>query len=420
MLYKKINKCRICGNKNLVPILNLGNQALTGVFPMPKENIENGPLSIVKCCSDNKNSSCGLVQLEHNYQMEKLYGDNYGYRSGLNKSMIIHLSEIVNKIEKKIQLQNNDLIIDIASNDGTLLSFYKNQNLDLVGIDPTSEKFKQYYKKNITIIPKFFSKQAIEQYRKNKKAKVITSIAMFYDLPDPLSIMKQIEEILDNEGIWVVEQSYMPNMIYNTSYDTICHEHLEFYALKQFKWMAELSNLKIIDIEFNKINGASFAITFAKRNSKYNEIKTEINNILKKEDDEGFNNIDIYKSFAAKTENHKNELLKLIHKIKKENKKIFGYGASTKGNVILQYCGLTKKDIPYIADVNEYKFGRITPGTKIPIISEEEAKKLKPDYFLVLPWHFKDNIISREQKFLKSGGKLIFPLPNIEIIKYEQ
>lgn len=239
---------------------------------------------------------------------------------------------------------------------------------------------------------------------------------MFYDLPKPLLIMKEIANILDDEGIWIVEQSYMPKMINNVSYDTICHEHLEFYALKQFKWMADKSGLKIINIEFNEINGASFCLTLAKKNAKYKEAKNIIKKILEEEENNGFNQLKIYELFKKASKKHKKDLKDLINKLKNDGKKIFGYGASTKGNVILQYCNISIEDIHCIADVNEYKFNRYTPGTMIPIISENAAKKLKPDYFLVLPWHFKNNIIKREKDFLNSGGKLIFPLPKIEII----
>jgi hypothetical protein len=415
MIYKEINKCRICGNNSLVSIIDLGNQFLTGVFPAPGEKIERGPLEIVKCLNKEK-TSCGLVQLRHDYEMEKLYGDNYGYRSGLNKSMVDHLASVVKKIEDRVDLKDDDLVIDIASNDGTLLSCYKNFQLDLLGIDPTLEKFKEYYRKGITMIPDFFSRAIIDKYRGGKKAKVITSIAMFYDLPDPLEIMRQIESILADDGIWVSEQSYMPDMIKNISYDTICHEHLEFYALKQFKWMADKANLKIIDIELNRVNGASLAITFAKNKSIYQGVDNLVLDVLNKEVADGFDELAIYQDFVAKTEQHKEKLLRLLSDLKRSGKKVLGYGASTKGNVILQYCGLTKEDIPCIADVNEYKFGRLTPGTEIPIVSESEAKKLSPDYFLVLPWHFKDNIIAREQEFIKNGGHLIFPLPEIEIV----
>lgn len=418
MLYRKINKCRICGNKKLETIIDLGNQALTGVFPKKDEPVENGPLVLVKCSNDQNKNHCGLLQLGHDYNMEKLYGDNYGYRSGLNKSMVNHLEGIVRKIEKRVNLMDGDLVIDIASNDGVLLNSYKNKKLELIGIDPTSDKFKQYYSSHVKHLPIFFSSQSIKERYPNKKTRVITSIAMFYDLPDPLKIMRGIEEILDLDGIWVVEQSYMPNMINNVSYDTICHEHLEYYALKQFKWMSEKVGLKIIDVEFNDTNGASFCLTLAKKDSKYKEVTDEVEKILIDEEKRGFNEIGIYENFRKNSEKHREDLRNFFQVAKRENKKIFGYGASTKGNVILQYCNITPEDMPYIAEVNEYKFGRFSPGTMIPIISEKEAKSMKPDYFMILPWHFKKGVIEREQDYLKSGGKLVLPLPKIEIIQH--
>lgn len=416
MLYQKIEKCRICGNENLETIIDLGVQALTGVFPQKNEVVESGPLVLVKCKNDQSGKHCGLLQLGHNYDMEKMYGDNYGYRSGLNKSMVEHLKGIVEKIEKRVDLRDGDLIIDIASNDGMLLSAYKNEKLELIGIDPTSDKFKEYYPAHVKHLPAFFSSQIVKEKYPNKKARVITSIAMFYDLPDPLKIMKDIEEILAPDGVWVVEQSYMPNMIDNVSYDTICHEHLEYYALKQFKWMAEKVGLKIVDVEFNDTNGASFCITLAKKDSAYEEAVEIVENILNDEKARGFDELDIYENFKKNSEKHREDLRAFFAEAKLAGKKIFGYGASTKGNVILQYCNITLEDMPCIAEVNEYKFGRFTPGTLIPIVSEDEAKAMKPDYFMVLPWHFKNGIVEREQNFLKTGGKLMFPLPKIEVI----
>jgi len=296
-----------------------------------------------------------------------------------------------------------------------LLKTYKNQNSTLIGIDPTSNKFKEYYPEHITNISDFFSADAIKDHT-SKKAKVITSIAMFYDLENPIQFAKDIEETLDDDGIWVLEQSYMPMMIENISYDTVCHEHLEYYGVKQIKWIMDKSNLKIIDISTNGTNGASFCITVAKKNSKHNEKSSLVTEFLNQEKSLGLDSLDVYENFAEKTEQHKNELVSQIENLIKDKKTIFGYGASTKGNVILQYCNFTLEQIPYIAEVNPYKFGRKTPGSNIPIISEEEAKKLNPDYYLVLPWHFKENIIERESEYLNSGGKLIFPLPKIEII----
>lgn len=414
MIYKKIVKCRVCGNKKLKSVINLGKLALTGIFPDKNEEVNFGPLELIKCDVKN-NNDCGLLQLHHNYNLDLLYGDNYGYRSGLNESMVNHLNLIVKQIEKIASLKDDDLVIDIGSNDGTLLKSYKNIKLQLVGIDPTIKKFKQFYPPHIKCIADFFSDKLVHKFFK-KKAKIITSIAMFYDLESPIQFMKQIENVLRDDGLWVIEQCYMPNMITKNAYDTICHEHLEYYALKQIKWMADKVNLKIIKVETNETNGASFLAIFAKKNSDYVEDKTAINRLLKMEQKRKLDEVSVYKNFYKKIVEHKVKLKKLINEINKRGEKVFGYGASTKGNVILQFCELTKKDIPYIAEVNEYKFGKQTPATKIPIISEKEAVSMNPNYYLVLPWHFKENIIKREKKFLQSGGHLIFPLPELEII----
>ena len=416
-MYSEIKKCRICGNSDLIPILNLGFQALTGVFPRKKDEvITSGPLELVKCREDKINNSCGLVQLRHSYNLGELYGDNYGYRSGLNKSMVEHLQRKVKKIEKMIDLNPKELVIDIGSNDSTLLQAYSNKDLILVGIDPTGKKFIEYYPKHIHLIPDFFSAQSIRNIFAGKKAKVITSIAMFYDLESPMDFMRQINEVLSDDGIWVFEQSYLPSMLEANAYDTVCHEHLEYYCLKQIKWMTDRMGLKIIDVEINSINGGSFSITVAKGSSSYRAKNTIVEKLLHDEEYKGLNNLKPYEKFSQRVFKHRNELIKFIRKANSDGKKLLGYGASTKGNVILQFCNFTEKDIPFIAEVNKDKFGCYTPGTLIPIISEVEAKAMKPDYFMVLPWHFKENIIARERDYLNSGGKLFFPLPSLQVI----
>lgn len=239
---------------------------------------------------------------------------------------------------------------------------------------------------------------------------------MFYDLEDPLSFVRDIYNCLADDGIWHFEQSYMPCMLRTNSYDTICHEHLEFYSLKVVKNILEQGNLKVIDVQMNAINGGSFAITASKKNADYIPNDTVINWLLNQEDEMELNTIKPYLEFSKRVEKHRKSLRDLIIGLNRDGKKIFAYGASTKGNVLLQYCGLTNKEISFVAEVNEDKFGSFTPGTHIPIISEKQAKELKPDYFLVLPWHFKDNILQREEEYLENGGKFIFPLPEIEII----
>ena len=354
---------------------------------------------------------CKLLQLENNFDSNEMYGDNYGYMSSLNKSMEFHLKVKSINLIKKYNLKPKNLILDIGSNDGTFLSFF-NKKFSLYGCDPTIKKFKNFYRKDINLVPYFFSKD----HFKNKKFNLITSIAMFYDLPDPVHFAKQIHEVLYDQGIWHIELSYMPLMIKNTSYDTICHEHLEYYSLYSLKYLFDLSGLKIINLSFNQINGGSIVLDIAKKKSKYKECKYLIDWILERESINKYNELYKQKAFFKECKNHKHLLRKLLLKLKKENKTILGYGASTKGNVLLQYCNINSKIIKYIAEVNKFKFNKFTPGTNIKIISEREAKLKKPDYFLVLPWHFKDYIIKRESKYLRNGGKLIFPLPDIEIV----
>lgn len=413
-MYKAISSCRICGNKKLIEVVSLGNQYLTGVFPKsPDEKISSGPLVLVKCDDISDPLACGLLQLAHSYDHSEMYGENYGYRSGLNKSMVRHLQAKVQKVLKLAHLTDGDIIVDIGSNDATSLKTYPEGKYKLVGIDPTGNKFKKYYPEHISLIADFFSDSAFQSHFPGKKAKVVSSIAMFYDLEAPMKFMQHIYNVLDDEGIWVFEQSYMPTMLKVNAYDTICHEHLEYYALKQIKWMADRVGFKIIDVELNNSNGGSFEIICAKKESSYIPNTPAIEQIENEENRQAFNTLAPFSDFNQRIIQHKTALINKLKELKAAGKTILGYGASTKGNVILQYCGLTKDDIPCIAEVNEDKFGSFTPGTLIPMVSEADAKALKPDYFLVLPWHFKDNTIEREQNFLAQGGKLLFPLPEI-------
>lgn len=410
-MYKTIEKCRICGNPNLAEVVNLGEMMLTGVFPRSKDkSVTSGPLSLVKCIGPSH--TCGLLQLKQSYDLRELYGLNYGYRSGLNKSMVDHLHGKVKKIRSMVELEDNDLIIDIGSNDGTTLAAYPSDGLDLVGIDPIGVKFKDFYKSHIKLISDFFSKNILVKNCKGKKAKIVTSFSMFYDLESPLSFMQEVCDVLDDEGIWVFEQSYMPAMLKTNSFDTICQEHLEYYALKQINWMADKAGLKIINIEFNDINGGSFSVVVAKKTSHYSEA-SNLEKVLEQERKAGFDDLLPYVEFSNNIDKTKQELLGFIKKVKGKGKKIFGLGASTKGNVILQYCGITQQDIPLIGEVNVEKFGAYTPGTFIPIISEEALLANGPDYLLVLPWHFKEFFL-KIQKF--NGIKLVFPLPQLEVI----
>lgn len=409
--YRRIDHCRVSGTPNLVSVLDLGHQALTGVFPRSAaERVTEGPLELVW------SPDSGLLQLRHSYDPGEMYGDNYGYRSGLNQSMVDHLAHKVRYLERIADLSSGHTVLDIGSNDGTLLKAYSVTGLTRIGIDPTGRKFAGYYPPEIRLLPEFFSEAAFRAASADR-AKIVTSIAMFYDLEDPVAFARQVASILREDGLWHFEQSYMPSMLRLNSYDTICHEHLEYYSLGVVQKIMRAAGLRIVDVVMNNVNGGSFAVTAAKADN--HSVKADhavIDWLLEQEERMGLGTPRPFRDFEERVFRHREDLTRLIRSLVGDGKKVVGYGASTKGNVVLQFCGFTNTDIPAIAEVNVDKFGCVTPGTHIPIIPEVDARAMRPDYFLVLPWHFKDGILRREREYLANGGKMIFPFPEIEIV----
>jgi hypothetical protein len=409
-MFTEITACRVCGSSSLESVLSLGDQYLTGVFPRStSEPVTKGPLELVWC------DGCGLLQLKHSFSLSEMYGANYGYRSGLNASMVRHLEHKVAHLERLVTLTAHDAVIDIGSNDATTLRAYRGSHRR-IGVDPTGEKFRRFYPREIELIPDFFSTKSVESRFPGLRAKIITSIAMFYDLERPLDFVRDIELLLADDGVWHFEQSYMPSMLRTNSYDTICHEHLEFYSFRVVRDILGRAGLRVIDVQMNGVNGGSFAVTACKTGAPYAANSPVIDWTLRQEEAMGLDHLAPYEDFRRRVFEHRKALTELVESLVADGKRIFGYGASTKGNVLLQFCGFTPRHLPCIAEVNEDKFGAFTPGTNIPIVSEAEARAAKPDYFLVLPWHFKSSILDREREFMASGGKLIFPLPEIEII----
>jgi SAM-dependent methyltransferase len=416
-MYREIKKCRVCGNPNLVTVLDLGEQYLTGVFPSKiTPELGKGPVQLAKCFGTDPKKFCGLVQLRHSFAAEEMYGETYGYRSGLNRSMVEHLHRKADRLQEIARPGLGDLVLDIGSNDGTSLAQYPENGPTLVGIDPSARKFQKYYRPDINLIVDFFSAAVFRKHFGDRKAKVVSSIAMFYDLEDPQSFVNDVAAVLADDGVWHLEQSYLPSMLKTNSYDTVCHEHLEFYALRQFNWMMERAGLRIIDVQLNNINGGSFAVTVAKVRSSHRENRAEIDALVTEETALNLDTLQPFEAFWQRVLASRVKLLEFFDRAASEKKKVVGYGASTKGNVLLQFCNITPQMLPCIAEVNEDKFGCFTPGTWIPIVVESEARALNPDYFMVLPWHFRDGIVKREAAFRERGGKLLFPLPNLEIV----
>ena len=407
--YTALEACRICGNRRLDTVLDLGMQMLTGVFPRERgAPVTRGPLQLVQCIGGDE--ACGLVQLAHSYDLDEMYGENYGYRSGLNPSMVAHLQAKVARILRHVALSDGDLVVDIGSNDGTTLAQYP-PGLDRVGVDPTAAKFARFYPAGSRLVSGFFDANALAAADIVGKAKVVTSFSMFYDLEQPLQFMRDVHSVLAHDGIWVCEQSYLPTMLAMNAYDTVCHEHLEYYALRQFKWMADRVGFTLVDVEFNDVNGGSFSVTAS---CAVDAVQSpEVDRILAQEDALGLRGTSPLLAFAERVVRSREQIRGFVDQARRDGKRVAALGASTKGNVLLQYCGLGPDDIEAVGEVNPEKFGAYTPGTWLPIVPEAGLVSSKPDYLLVLPWHFRRFFMESARL---SGSTLVFPLPHLDIV----
>jgi len=406
----KIKKCRICKKKKFSFLFTLGNLSFTGKFAKNfKTLIPRRKVSLILC------ENCKLVQLDQNFNPKYLYGKDYGYRTGINQTMTDHVKVVVKEAQKISRIKKGDYVLDIASNDGTLLNFYS-KNLIRVGIDPIINKFLPFYKNIDYKINDFFNFRVLQKKKIDKKYKVITALSVFYDLKNPLKFIGDIKKILHKDGIFILEHADLLSILRKNLFDTICHEHLEYYSSKIIINIMKKHNLRVFDLKSNDINGGSMRYFISHELSQFKSNTSSIKRFLNKEKKLKLENPSTFESFFRQINKQKTKLNILIKKLKKGNKIIHGYGASTKGNVLLQYFDITNKHIDYIADRNPKKFGFFTPGTRIKIISEKLSRKIKPDYYLVLPWHFKNEIIRREKNIIKKGTKFIFPLPDLKVL----
>ncbi len=405
-----ISKCRSCNSRDIRDVFELGNQVLSGVFVSDNlDSITSGPLTLFQC------NQCHLVQLRHTYSLDEMYNEGYGYRSGSTEYMNNHLNDIVDFAKNKVTLNNDDYVLDIGCNDGTLLNHYSDK-INRLGIDPVAKKYLEIYDKDIVVITDFFTKESYFSAT-SEQAKIITSISMFYDLEKPVDFAKDIASVLSLNGVWVFEQSYLPAMLRQNSYDTICHEHLEYYSLLAIQYIVNSAGMTLIDVSQNEVNGGSIRLAAVHSNSALaKKVSPELTWLLEQEKHHNIFGNDTFEIFKNNVVRQKKDLVKLLKELKSGGKTVIGYGASTKGNVILQYCGISIDLLPCIGDITPSKNGTFTPGTEIPIISMEKAKSMCPDYFLVLPWAFRSDILLRESETIKNGVKFIFPLPFVEIV----
>ena len=401
-----LEKCRLCKSPNLTQVIDLGEQYITSRFPVYDDwSTPKIPISLSRC------NDCFLIQTSQTTAAADMYEHEYGYRSGISNTMRAHLKSYQQEILGKVNVQPNDAVLDIGSNDSTMLQYY-DTNLKRIGMDPTGSQFKQYYGA-VELVPTYFTKANFQEVYGDSRCKIVSSISMFYDLPDPVQFATDIHDILTDDGIWTCEQSYLLSMLETNSIDTICHEHLEYYAIKQIKDIADRAGFKIIDVSFNDCNGGSSRVYFAKKSSEHKEFNLDA--ILNKEQAAGLNTLAAFTDFLNRVNTQVKKLTDFIESARKEGKETWVYGASTKGNCLLQYANLGESSLRFAVERNPQKVGKMT-ATGTPIISEETMRTTPPAYLLVLPWHFRTEIIQRENEFLTQGGGLIFPFPEFTVV----
>lgn len=411
--YTLRESCRVCNKKELEPILSLGEQHIVNFLESSDQESIKVPLNLVLC--NKKEGGCGLLQLRHTVSGELLYR-NFWYKSGVNQTMRDALRDITSKAEFFGNLKVEDLVVDIGANDGTLLRSYQKKGLILVGFEPATNLIKDTEKGTTKIINDFFNYNSFKKEFPEEKAKIITSIAMFYDLENPNEFVEDIVKVLDEDGIWIIQMNYLTTMLENNAFDNIVHEHLEYYSLNSLQFLLEKHGLKVFDVELNDINGGSIRTYIKHKECKKYEISEKVKEILEYENKIGLDDNQPYHDFAKRISNLKEDTINFIKNEVSKGRKVYVYGASTRGNALLQYYKLDNRLIAAAADRNPIKWDKKIVGSQIPIISEEQARKEKPDYFLVLPWYFIDEFKQREASYLQSGGKFIVPLPKLQII----
>jgi len=421
---RRIESCRICRNPSLRPVIDLGRQSLAGLFDdgRPQNQLNQPvPLEVVHCDRSARPDACGFVQLRHTVPPQIMFRD-YGYRSGVNTTMRTHLQALAKEVESRIHLPAGAIAVDIGANDGTSLLAYRQPGLVRVGFEP-SNAADDAERKGVRILRAFFSSDGgAKEFQKHfpgRKAGVITSIAMFYDIDDPAGFCRQVDEILEEDGLWVLEMHYWGCVLETNGFDAICHEHLGYYSLEALKALFDRTGFEFYDVAFNSSNGGSVRCFLKKAGPGFRvpaENRERIEQAFRREREQRFNDPARFEEFRREAAKIQEELRRLLEQALREGKRVYGYGASTKGNVLLQYCGLESRHVVAIADRNPAKWGRTTPGTRIPICSEEELRQAKPDLLLILPWHFLPEFLEREKGLRSQGTRFIVPFPKVRVL----
>jgi SAM-dependent methyltransferase len=413
----EITKCRACGSEDLKPIISLGEQYVSNFVDSEEEQGEKIPLELVLC------EECKLLQLKHNAPANLMWNTQYWYRSSISPIIKNDLKDIVSKAEQLKSLKDEDIVIDIGNNDGTMFDYYKNRKLTFVGFEPCLNVANEAKAKGYEIINDFFNAKSFKEKYGDKKAQVITAISMFYDLEDPNKFLEDIKECLKVNGLFIIQQNYALSMLQQNAFCNICHEHREFYTLQSLIPLLDKHGLEVFDIELNDINGGSIRTYIRVKGSRgIIPFKGSLGRVYFQEKLEKEMKLDTpepYQKFASRIDIIKKRIVFFLKKERAKGKTIAGCGASTRGNTILQYFGITPDLISCLAEANPDKWGKKTVGSLIPIISIDEMKKVNPDYQFVVIWHLYKGLRNKEKSFLEKGGKFIIPLPEFKVISKE-
>lgn len=412
-----ITACRLCGNTALHPVARSAELALSGLFPASAAVQEpRGPIELVRCDREGAPDACGLVQLRHVYDPAVLYGPDYAYRSASDPAMARHLAGVAGRIRRLVTFEAQDVLLDIGSNDATLLACFAPPAPALLGVDPLAERLRRFYRPDMRTVSDFFSVEALRARYGAKRVRAVTSLGVLDCVADPLAFAVQVRDVLDDEGIWCFEQSYLPTLLQRGAYDAFGHERCSYWSVHQVRWLAERAGLKILDIFTSDLHGGSFTVTVGRMRTQRAGPPSALAWYLETEASRGLDRAAAWEAFERTADDRKMRLLALLDQIRGSSARLVAWGATERGSILLQSCGIGVERIDCVLDCDDALSGRFLPGTKLEVVAESRGLEPRPDFILVLPWHQREALALRHEYFLRAGGKLIFPLPEVEIV----
>lgn len=403
MIYKTRDQCRVCGSRMLNPVIDLGNTPLADRFvESASVEEESFPLRVAYC------RVCHLLQLMEDIDNEILFADNYGFYTGASPSSVAYFKKYAKEIMERFPVESKEFTMEIASNDGTLLKHFQDAGCRILGVDPARNVAEEANKNGVLTVAEFFNKRFVDLYDGDKPKLILANNVIAHT--DTLQeFVDSVERILSKGGVFVFECQYIPNLIFKNEFDHIYHEHRSFFSLHPLMVLMRKFDLDIFDVEEKNVQGGSIRVYVCHKGER--KINESVKRMIQYEEIIGITSEDIYDAYFHHITYLRCQIIELLKKLKKEGKKVVGYGASAKSNTMIHYCGIDNALLPYIVDKTPYKIGKYTPGVHIPIVDDSDENTKDVDYYLLFVWNYFDGIVEREKKFRDRGGKFIIPIP---------